>query len=263
MIRIADVRRCSGADWYEEEGSRFPQAVRLSLVHYGRCLYRVGNDKLIVEKGDVLLIPETVPYYGKSIPTVTHEQFAVFFHTDTTAADELPLLGIREIVKLRPVRFAQIAQRLKETFDCWKESAPYKEALCRGIVLEQLALLNREWDGRSRQDSRSELAELMKSFIHNHYREKVTKHELGMFIGKSPNHTAVLFRETTGQTISDYVHTARIRAAQSLLAQSQMTVEEIADYVGYGDVSYFYRIFKRKLGALPTLYMQPRSANKL
>ncbi|WP_248924865.1 helix-turn-helix domain-containing protein [Paenibacillus hamazuiensis] len=263
MIHVEYVRRDKGAEWFEEAepGNGLFQVV---IVTYGKCLYRISADKIIAEKGDVLLIPDNAFFYGKSIPTVTHDKYTAGF-TLAAGADRslLPMLGAERVLLLKPHQISLMAQRFKEMHERWGEPFAYREALCAGILLEMLALLQAEWDGRDRKSAKSELAELMKSYIHNHYREKVTKHEIGAFIGKSPNYAASLFREMTGQTIGDYVHTARVKAAQSLLVESGMTVEDISEYVGYADVSYFYRIFKMKLGQVPSDYTKRREARKL
>jgi len=47
-----------------------------------------------------------------------------------------------------------------------------------------------------------------------------------------------------------------------LLVESRLTVAEIADYVGYADPSFFYRIFKTSFGQLPAVYMKQRETAK-
>ena len=100
----------------------------------------------------------------------------------------------------------------------------------------------------------------MKSYIERHYREKITKEELGDVIGKTPI-TRGTFKSVTGQTISQYVHAQRIKRAVYLLTESRLTVQEIAVFLGYQDLSYFYRIYKRVTGTAPSdlLHERPRT----
>jgi len=58
----------------------------------------------------------------------------------------------------------------------------------------------------------------------------------------------------TGQTISEYVHSIRIKTAIGLLQESELTLEEISEFLGYSDVSYFHKVFRRMTGKKPSEY---------
>lgn len=100
--------------------------------------------------------------------------------------------------------------------------------------------------------------ERMKRYIERHYRERVTKEELGDEINKTPNYAAALFKSMTNQTISQYVHDQRMKRAVYLLTESQLSIQEIAEFLGYRDLSYFYRIFKRITGSPPSDLLHER-----
>lgn len=84
----------------------------------------------------------------------------------------------------------------------------------------------------------------------------MTKETLADVVGRSPNYAATIFRQVTGQTISDYTHGVRVKTAMYMLEESLLTVEDIADFLGYSDVSYFTRTFKRIAGMPPSAYAQ-------
>ena len=121
-------------------------------------------------------------------------------------------------------------------------------------MLEVLVLWSRELERGPLSSGVVRHVDRMKQYIRDQYRLKVTKEELGEHIGKSPNHAATIFRKVTGQTISEYLHGVRIRNAMYLLDESILTVSEIAEFVGYSDVTYFQRLFKRKTGYPPSHY---------
>lgn len=62
------------------------------------------------------------------------------------------------------------------------------------------------------------------------------------------------FKKATGKTPIEYVHALRIEKARDLLERFSLPVEEIATRVGYADVSYFRRLFRRKMGLSPGTY---------
>ncbi|WP_282941142.1 AraC family transcriptional regulator [Paenibacillus sp. RC67] len=256
MIYIENVHQDTGVHWFEEYEEGAPWYV-LVLVSYGKCLYWINHEKIMLEKGDLLLIPRGVPFYGKSIPTVTHEKYVVTFWNDS-ASPLLPLLTSAESCKWKTGKYELLFQRFRMMNEEWREQLPYREAMCQSLALEVLTHWNRELDEGKPSSAKEQHVERMKSYVQNHYREKVTKEHLGEVIDKSPNYAAALFSGVTGQTIGEYVHGLRMKTAIYLLTHSQRTIGDISDYLGYCDPSYFHKVFKRETGKSPAAYTKER-----
>ena len=62
------------------------------------------------------------------------------------------------------------------------------------------------------------------------------------------------FRQATGMSPLDYVHTLRLEEAKQMLEATDLSVEAIACEVGYQDSSFFGRLFKRKAALTPAQY---------
>jgi transcriptional regulator GlxA family with amidase domain len=62
------------------------------------------------------------------------------------------------------------------------------------------------------------------------------------------------FVQATGMTPLDYVHTLRLEEAKQMLESTDLSVEAIAQEVGYEDTSFFGRLFKRKAALTPAQY---------
>ena len=62
------------------------------------------------------------------------------------------------------------------------------------------------------------------------------------------------FRQATGMTPIDYVHTLRLEEAKQILETSAEPVEAVAAEIGYEDASFFRRLFRRKVGLSPSEY---------
>lgn len=67
----------------------------------------------------------------------------------------------------------------------------------------------------------------------------------------SPSYFSKLFREHTGESFTDYMVSLRMSKAAVRLKNSRKKVYEIAEEVGYRDVKYFTRVFKRVYGVSP------------
>lgn len=62
------------------------------------------------------------------------------------------------------------------------------------------------------------------------------------------------FARATGMSPLEYVHTVRLEEAKQVLETRDIPVEAVAEEVGYGDASFFSRLFRRKVGLTPAQY---------
>ncbi|WP_197443745.1 helix-turn-helix domain-containing protein [Maioricimonas rarisocia] len=67
-----------------------------------------------------------------------------------------------------------------------------------------------------------------------------------------------LFRERTGTTWLEYVHGLRIDHACRLLRETTTPIPSIAFECGFGDLSTFYRVFRRRCGVSPGRWREER-----
>jgi transcriptional regulator GlxA family with amidase domain len=62
------------------------------------------------------------------------------------------------------------------------------------------------------------------------------------------------FGKATGLAPLDYIHALRLEEAKQMLEIEDLSVEAIANEVGYEDASFFGRLFRRKVGLTPAQY---------
>ncbi|MFQ9395940.1 MAG: helix-turn-helix domain-containing protein [Lachnospiraceae bacterium] len=70
----------------------------------------------------------------------------------------------------------------------------------------------------------------------------------------SIGHLSTLIRRETGLSFSEYVTAKRMEDAKKLLCQENLSVEEVAEQVGYHDYFYFTKAFKKYAGVSPSVY---------
>ena len=91
-------------------------------------------------------------------------------------------------------------------------------------------------------------------YIHEHFSEELYVEELAEIEGLSKSHYRVCFKKSVGISPKEYIIDRRIEAACAILEESGKSIEEAAQLVGYSDVYYFGRIFKKKMGISPGKY---------
>lgn len=100
------------------------------------------------------------------------------------------------------------------------------------------------------QDAR--LTEIL-NYINTNYLT-VTLDELADEFHLSKPYLSKYIKEKSGKTFGDIVKNVRMKKARTLLKCGNMTVEVIADKVGYQNVEHFNRLFKKKYGMTPVQF---------
>ncbi|WP_119388959.1 GlxA family transcriptional regulator [Taklimakanibacter lacteus] len=62
------------------------------------------------------------------------------------------------------------------------------------------------------------------------------------------------FFQTTGQSPMDYVQSLRLEEAKQILETTALSIEAVAQELGYEDTSFFSRLFRRRIGVTPAQY---------
>lgn len=116
------------------------------------------------------------------------------------------------------------------------------EALCVAVnKLEQI---------QQNEQCRDERLNEIMNYIHEHYLT-VTLDELAEKQHLSKPYLSKYIKEKSGNTFGDIVKNVRMKKARTLLKNTSMTVENIADNVGYQNVEHFNRTFKKKYDMTP------------
>jgi AraC-like DNA-binding protein len=76
----------------------------------------------------------------------------------------------------------------------------------------------------------------------------------------SPSHLQRMFKRETGVRLGEWLITQRLHEAAYLLANSYLSVKEIAGAAGYEHVSSFIRAFERRYVLTPTRYRERANA---
>jgi len=78
----------------------------------------------------------------------------------------------------------------------------------------------------------------------------------------SPEHCSRLFRQVSGHSPKEYMLNIRMTHARHMLSESNLSVGEIADRLGYRDLFFFSKQFKAKTGLAPTAFRSLKGVNE-
>lgn len=103
-------------------------------------------------------------------------------------------------------------------------------------------------------NDRKSVAQSIQEYVDQHYAEDITRTCLTDVFFLDEDYASKLFKKETGISFKNYVIHRRIEAAKELLRTTDLPVNIVADHVGYGNYSYFSRLFKKVTGVTPIEY---------
>ncbi|MCU0416836.1 MAG: response regulator [Cytophagaceae bacterium] len=75
-------------------------------------------------------------------------------------------------------------------------------------------------------------------------------------VGMSRSVLYAKLKSLTGQTISEFIKTIRLKKSATLLMEGKHSIAQIAYMVGFNDPSYFTKVFSKHFGKLPKEFVQ-------
>ncbi|AOJ77496.1 AraC family transcriptional regulator [Burkholderia ubonensis] len=158
---------------------------------------------------------------------------------------------IRRRMQVRDPRLQHIAWALSAELEADDASDPlYAESLCTALVA-RLA------DSRPALRERTPMltpkaASRVIDYIEGNLERRLTLSELAALAAISVPHFKVLFRETLGMPVHQYVVQRRVERAKALLLEGRLSISQVALEAGFAHQSHMANWMNRLLGATPT-----------
>lgn len=129
-------------------------------------------------------------------------------------------------------------------------------------VSEKIILMQKEYTANKSGEEIEKVKQYINEKIFSGKAEELTLIDVAEHFNKNPNYLSTIFTEYVGINFKDYIIDIRLEKAEADLHNTNKTVSEIANNLGYYNVSYFIKIFKRKYGCTPKQYCDRISLNQ-
>lgn len=96
-------------------------------------------------------------------------------------------------------------------------------------------------------------------YINENYHKNISTTIIAKELNLNANYISQLFKKETGDTYSNYLANLRIEKAKELLVETELSLSEICEKIGYNDYFYFLKIFKKQVGVSPSNYRAEES----
>lgn len=225
-------------------------------IFEGKCTVHENNELMTANAGDMILYkPNEMQHYSfngidKTISCYIHfsgvkcdyylKEFGLYNNRITH-------LGVSRTIRniFSRLEYENLAKK------------PFYREYCSALILELLLFMGRkstnallmEKSVESRIDS-----VCMEMFKTSHQWLNV-KHYADI-CNLSLSRFQHMFKEQTGLSPSEYLMYARITRASSLLIETDLSISQISDILGFTSCTYFIRCFKKQTGKTPTEYQK-------
>jgi len=241
----------------------------ITYIRSGRGSYYVNGRKYDVSEGDVIIFNNVEPH-GWWVEDEEMHILVMVFSSELIAgrtsffdSDYLqPFIergsSFKNKIDKEDEITMEIGAVMSEISREWKGRKLGYQLMIKSDVLKILTLLIRysQDDTKPREllnEKKNAMKRLQDAFeyISSNYKNKVTLEEAAKAAYMSPNYFSSYFRRVTGVTFSEYLTDLRIRKAKELLRTTDLSTNEIAGECGFGNMSNFYRLFKKQTGSTP------------
>lgn len=91
-------------------------------------------------------------------------------------------------------------------------------------------------------------------YLNSEYSAKITSEDIEEISGSNYDYINRVFKKMTNQTVFAYLNTVRINHAMELITTTNMKMSEVGQSVGFTDLYYFSKVFKKAVGVSPSNY---------
>lgn len=228
-----------------------PNHYIIAYAESGKSHYLLDGVDTLIQRDQVLFFQRGEAHTAWADPEDPWLYFSFGFDllplNERAAAflNQLPTqLEIRNPTRCRSLLFA--------IYRSWSTQQPGYYLEVRSLLLQLL----QEIFGSARDDALTEIQRYRMqktiSYIHENLQENFSVAELAQIAGFSESYFSKLFRQLTGQSVITYQNFLRVTHARNLIQLGDCNVSEAAAAVGFRDIYYFSRMYKKLLGETPS-----------
>jgi two-component system response regulator YesN len=122
-------------------------------------------------------------------------------------------------------------------------------------LLDMATALFRIQKGRQEKSIRDSVENIQR-YVREHLGEDLSLVHLSEVFYFNPSYLSRLFKQSTGENLTDYICSLRVARAQQMLPDRRKRVGEIAAELGFESQHYFARFFKKATGLTPQEYRE-------
>lgn len=214
----------------------------------GQLSINIDENEHVIDKGTAIIFPPRYKYKYHGNPPVHY----LYVHFTGAYADKfLKDCGFYNLPCVIENEFnIDIQNKLNLLINAFLYNEPLN-ALKSACLLQEV-LIDIRKDDLSKADNSPLKASL--KYIHRFFTGKIDIPYLARLENLSNSRYVTVFKKHFKKSPNEYIIDLRLQFAKSLLDNTNMSIRQISESVGYSDQYFFSRLFKKHLGVSPLSY---------
>jgi AraC family transcriptional regulator len=205
--------------------------------------------------GDVKIVPPGVPrVWETESATIKLSMYLspTLMHSAAEAMGVKPdRVAVAPQLHVRDSRIEHIGWAVKAELDTPEPLGRlYGESLGLALAAHLLRDYSRSPSSSNDRLSRRRLRRVL-DYIHDHLARDLSLVELAQLADMSPSHFKVVFKQSLGLPVHQYVIRTRVEYAAALITNDKLALSQVALQAGFANQSHMARCMKRLLGVTP------------
>lgn len=241
--------------------------VEILFVQEGEGVVCVDGKEFTVQTGDIVIYNECVKH--QEISSVKSPLEISFIAFDNVQLKDMPPNCIAPVDEDCIYNAGRELGKLKEFFRVLKNEITVKddfyaeiaENISCMILSYILRIVNSNQKIANPLYSDKSIEKIL-NYIEEHYLENISLGEIAKECYITKYHLSHLFTEQIGVSVKQYILNKKLDFAKTMLRETDLHVNKIAEKCGFNDVSYFARTFKKHVNVTPVKY-RSKNNNKI
>jgi AraC-like DNA-binding protein len=212
--------------------------------------YRVDSQNQLLVY-NILFDPSLLKTEIEALSTVT--SFIDFYYVEPFLRNKV---HFNAHLSLKPYQQVEIKTLLDRLIMEFKDKKIGYRILTKTRMIELFVFLSRYYQEIESPlkllDTDERVMHYIQEFINIHYAQPLTLAQISQLCGMSASSFSVKFKHCIGHTFIEYRNEVRILMAQKFLTKTNLKIASISQEVGFEDLSFFNKIFKKITGLSPS-----------
>lgn len=246
------------------ETTHYHNNFEIIFVTKGTSTFLIENKKIKAEKNSLVLL-SNLENHSMTIDETPYERYVVSVD-NLLKINLLPSEIYIKILQNRPKDFPYIFEFTNEDADVIvnilklllkeESSKNYSEHLSN-LLINQLLIMVFRSNPDFFKNTKTEFEKTIyniQDYINENYMGDINLDSIENKFYINKYEVSRNFKKITGYNFKTYLILVRLSKAKDLLVNSNLTIAEISDRIGYGSESLFVRMFKKYENTTPTKY---------